>query len=108
MRLTMKLTVAFLFVCCFAGSLWEEPVRADRGVSQPTTNPVRALTLTQNFQMISGTLGNQAIQGRLRGNEIALTSGKTEYSGRVSDDRIDGFAATAGRQAPWIAVRRLH
>lgn len=34
MRLTMKLTVAFLFVCCLAGLLWEETARADRAVSQ--------------------------------------------------------------------------
>ena len=34
MRLTMKLTVAFLFVCCLAGLLWEETVRAGRAVGQ--------------------------------------------------------------------------
>jgi hypothetical protein len=65
------------------------------------------MTLIQDYQFVKGTIGGQTVTGRLRGNEIAMTSGKTEYSGRVSDDRIDGFASTAGRRAPWIAVRRL-
>ena len=65
------------------------------------------MTLTQDYQFVKGTIGTQTVTGRLRGDEITLTSGKTEYSGRVSDDRIDGFAATAGRRAPWVAVRRL-
>ena len=56
MRLTMKLTVAFLFVCCLAGLLWEEPVRAGRAVSQPTSNtsPVRARAIVSGPNGISG------------------------------------------------------
>jgi hypothetical protein len=42
MRLTMKLTVAFLFVACLAGLLWEEPGRAGRAVRQPNFDTVRA------------------------------------------------------------------
>jgi hypothetical protein len=38
----MKLTVAFLFVACVAGLLWEAPVRAGKTVSQPNTDIVRA------------------------------------------------------------------
>ena len=45
------------------------------------STPNGALTLTQKFQMISGTLGSQAIQGRLRGNEITFTAGTTKYTG---------------------------
>jgi precorrin-6B methylase 2 len=50
--------------------------------------PSGALTLTQNFQMISGTLGGQAIQGRLRGNEITFTAGTTKYSGTVDGNTM--------------------
>ena len=52
------------------------------------STPNGALTLTQNFQMLSGTLGNQAIQGRLRGNEITFTAGTTKYSGTVDGNTI--------------------
>jgi hypothetical protein len=52
------------------------------------STPNGALTLTQNFQMISGTLGNQAIQGRLRGNEITFTAGNTKYAGTVDGSTI--------------------
>ena len=45
--------------------------RARQG-RRPWSTPNGELTLTQNFQMLSGTLGNQAFQGRLKGNEITL------------------------------------
>jgi hypothetical protein len=38
--------------------------------------------------MISGTLGSQAIQGRLRGNEITFTAGTTKYSGTVDGNTL--------------------
>ena len=57
--------------------------------------PSGALTLTQNFQMITGTLGNQAIQGRLRGNEITFTAGTTNYSGVVDGNTIKFSSPTA-------------
>jgi len=50
--------------------------------------PNGALTLTQNFQMLSGTLGNQAIEGRLRGNEITLTAGNQKWTGTVNGNSI--------------------
>jgi precorrin-6B methylase 2 len=46
------------------------------------------LKLTQTFQMISGTLGNQAVQGRLRGAEITFTAGTTKYTGTVDGNTI--------------------
>jgi precorrin-6B methylase 2 len=46
------------------------------------------LKLTQSFQMISGTLGNQAIQGRLRGAAIEFTAGTTKYAGTVDGNTI--------------------
>ena len=50
--------------------------------------PSGALTLTQNFQMLSGTLGSQAIQGRLRGNEITITAGNQKWTGMVDGNTI--------------------
>jgi precorrin-6B methylase 2 len=64
--------------------LWIVPAK----VAGTWNTPNGALTLTQNFQMISGTLGNQAIQGRLRGNEITFTAGSTKYSGTVDGNTI--------------------
>jgi precorrin-6B methylase 2 len=64
--------------------LWIVPAK----VSGTWNTPSGALVMTQNFQMISGTLGNQAIQGRLRGNEITFTAGTTKYSGTVDGNTI--------------------
>lgn len=65
------------------------------------------LTLTQEFQRVSGTLGADAIaEGRLSGEQFTFKAGQTEYSGRVSGDRLEGIATTAGRQAPWTAIRQ--
>lgn len=50
--------------------------------------PNGALTLTQNFQMVSGTLGSQALQGRLRGAQIELTVGNQKWSGTVDGNTI--------------------
>jgi len=52
------------------------------------STPSGALTLTQNFQMLSGTLGSQAVQGRLRGNEITLTAGNQKWTGMVDGNTI--------------------
>ena len=57
--------------------------------------PQGALTLTQTFQMVSGTLGSQALQGRLRGNEITLTAGTTKYTGTVDGTTIKMAGPTA-------------
>jgi hypothetical protein len=54
--------------------LWIVPAK----VAGTWNTPSGALTLTQNFQMLSGTLGAQAIQGRLHGNEITMTGRHTE------------------------------
>jgi precorrin-6B methylase 2 len=64
--------------------LWIVPAK----VAGTWNTPNGALILTQNFQMISGTLGNQAIQGRLSGNEITFTAGSTKYAGTVEGNSI--------------------
>src|SRR5687768_17021542 len=71
--------------------LWIVPAK----VGGTWSTPNGALTITQNFQMISGTLGTQAIQGRLRGNEITFTAGNTKYSGTVDGNTMTIASPTA-------------
>ncbi len=60
------------------------------------------LTLTQTFQMVSGTLGATPIaDGRLRGREISFRVGETTYTGRVVGDEMEGTAGTR----VWRATR---
>jgi SAM-dependent methyltransferase len=68
-----------------------------------------AVTLTQKFQMVEGTLtpatGAAApIKGRLRGNVITVTVGPTEYEGTVTGNRIEG-AAKSGDKERFVATR---
>jgi precorrin-6B methylase 2 len=66
------------------------------------STPNGDLKLTQTFQMISGTLGNQAVQGRLRGNEITFTAGTTKYAGTV-----DGNTIKITAPAAFTATKRM-
>ena len=63
---------------------WVVPAK----VAGTWNTPNGALTLTQTFQMISGTLGSRAVQGRLRGAEITFTAGTTKYSGTVDGNTM--------------------
>jgi hypothetical protein len=61
------------------------------------------LTLTQQFQTFSGTLGSNPIgEGKLRGDEISFTVGSTKYTGTVSGNTMKG--TTAGGAA-WTASK---
>ena len=47
------------------------------------------LTLSQNFQMLSGTLGSaQVSDGKLRGEEITFKAGGTTYTGKVDGNTM--------------------
>jgi precorrin-6B methylase 2 len=63
------------------------------------------LTLTQKFQMLTGTLGTAAVTGRLRGNEITLTAGKTTYKGQVNGNAMSG-TSTGGTNGNWSATKK--
>jgi SAM-dependent methyltransferase len=63
---------------------WVVPAK----VAGTWTLPSGTLTLTQNFQMFSGMLGNQALQGKLNGANIAFTAGTTSYVGTVNGNTI--------------------
>jgi hypothetical protein len=64
--------------------------------------PQGVLTLKQEYQMISGTLGSAPIsEGRILGAEITFKVGAALYTGRVSGNRMEG---TVGRER-WSAAR---
>ena len=66
------------------------------------------LTLTQEFQMITGTLAATPITGgRLIGEQILFRAGDTDYAGRVTGDRIEGTASTNGKQQNWSATKQV-
>ena len=79
--------------------MWIVPAK----VEGTWTMPEGRLTLTQKYQMVSGTLGGQQItNGRLRGDQITFTVGSTKYSGKVNGSTMEG---TGGRGGTWKASR---
>ena len=80
--------------------LWIVPAKVEGTWQLPQGN----LTLKQQFQMISGTLGSTTInEGRLRGDQIEFTVGSTKYTGRVDGQTIRGTSADG---KPWTATKR--
>ncbi len=64
------------------------------------------LTLTQEFQLVSGTLGSTPIAGgRLNGEQFSFKVGETQYTGKVAGDRMEGTATTAGKTQSWTAMK---
>jgi len=64
------------------------------------------MALTQQFQMISGTLGSTPItNGKLRGNAITFTVGTAEYMGQVNGSSMQG-TIKGGQGGKWSATRR--
>ncbi|WP_144638922.1 SAM-dependent methyltransferase [Bordetella genomosp. 13] len=63
----------------------------------------RQLTLTQQYQMLSGTLGQTPItDARMTGNEISFNADGVRYTGTVDGKRISG---KGGSQGSWTATR---
>ena len=51
-------------------------------------------TLTQKFQMLTGTMGRTKIEGRMRGSKIEFSAGTTKYTGTVNGNSISGKTST--------------
>jgi hypothetical protein len=88
--------------------LWIVPARVE---GTWTLADLSALTLSQSFQMVSGTLAKgtatTAIEsGRLRGDEIRFTIGSSEYTGRVNGDSMTGTVKTGDKSTHWSATRK--
>ena len=74
--------------------LWIIPAKVQGTWKMPQGN----LTLTQQFQMLSGTLGTAAIaDGKVNGDEISFTAGGTKYTGRLNGNTIQGQGWAASR-----------
>jgi SAM-dependent methyltransferase len=59
----------------------------------------QTLTLAQQYQVVSGTLGSTAIEaGRLNGEEITFKVGTRSYTGRVNGNTIVGSGWSATRK----------
>jgi hypothetical protein len=59
----------------------------------------QTLTLTQQYQVVSGALGSTPLSaGRLNGPEITFTAGSQTYAGRVDGNAMSGpgWSATRG------------
>lgn len=80
--------------------LWIVPARVEGTWRTPNGD----LLLTQRFQFVTGTLGNEPIEsGRLRGEEITFTIGTTEYYGQVDGDLMRVTATVDGKPVEWTA-----
>ncbi|ARP95760.1 SAM-dependent methyltransferase [Bordetella genomosp. 13] len=63
----------------------------------------RDLKLSQQYQMLTGTLGQSPISdARLKGNEISFTADGVRYTGTVDGKRMTG---KADKQGNWTASR---
>jgi hypothetical protein len=81
--------------------MWIVPAR----VGGTWRTPKGDLTMTQKFQMVSGTLGEERIEnGRLRGEEISFTVGKSTYTGRVEGNRMRVSGTLDGEAIEWTAT----
>jgi len=69
--------------------LWIVPAR----VAGSHKIPQGELTLKQQYQMLTGTLRTEgktfALEGRVRGEEVAFTAGGRKYAGRMNGKRLE-------------------
>jgi SAM-dependent methyltransferase len=64
------------------------------------------LTLKQEYQTITGTLGSAPIEsGKVKGDEITFTVAGATYTGRVAPDGIKGTVNAGGTESAWTATR---
>lgn len=81
--------------------LWIVPAKVEGTWHLPQGD----LTIKQEFQKISGTLGSAPIAGgTVRGDDITFTVGKLTYTGRVNGSSIQG-KVTGGTGSAWSATR---
>jgi precorrin-6B methylase 2 len=81
--------------------LWIVPANAEGTWTVGTSS----LTLTQTFQMVSGTMGTQAVAGRLHGTGITFDVGNVKYTGTVNGTTMSG-TMSGGRTGNWTATKK--
>ena len=79
--------------------LWIVPAK----VEGTWTLPQGELNLKQEFQKLQGTLGSAKVEGKMNGDEITFTAGKTTYKGKVSGKTMQGTIDGGGA---WTATKR--
>jgi hypothetical protein len=72
--------------------LWYVPAKVEGSWKMPQGQ----LTLKQNFQNVTGTLGSTPVTGKLKGEEITFTASGVTYTGKVSGNTITGTASSGG------------
>jgi hypothetical protein len=85
--------------------LWIVPAKADGSWRLGDAD----LTLTQTFQMLTGTLrtGGSSVEitdGKMAGDQISFTAGGQKYTGRVNGNAMQGTMSGA-RAGNWSAAR---
>jgi SAM-dependent methyltransferase len=92
------------YAWCFI-YLWIVPAR----IEGTWRTPQGELSLAQQYQQVSGSLGAGAtalpVHGRVTGDRVVLTAGGSQYRGLVAGDSIEGTVITAGAIRPWKAGR---
>lgn len=64
------------------------------------------LTLTQDAQDVSGTLGTAPLMDvHLRGDELTFSAASVRYTARVAGDTMQGTSGTGANQVAWRASR---
>jgi hypothetical protein len=82
--------------------LWIVPAKVD-GTWQTPDGP---LVLTQEFQVVNGTINGTAISGgRLRGDTFIFSAGGSTYTGKVAGDSI-AVAVSGAKSASWTARKQ--
>ena len=86
-------TVLLYYVPAKVDGLWQTP-KGD-------------LSLKQEFQTVTGTLGGVPLESvKLKGDQLGFTAGGAEYSGRVNGNTISGVVKAGGSQTSWTASRQ--
>jgi hypothetical protein len=72
--------------------------------------PQGELTIKQQFQKISGTVTEGArtmtiANGKMKGDQISFTAAGSEYTGRVTGERIEGTVTSGGKVTAWTTTR---
>jgi precorrin-6B methylase 2 len=82
--------------------LWIVPAKVQGTWRMPQGD----LTLKQEYQMLSGTLGTAPIENaKLRGEQITFAVGGTQYTGTVNGDTMTGTAKSGEKDGSWKATR---
>jgi precorrin-6B methylase 2 len=80
--------------------LWIVPAKVE-GTWQLGSNQ---LTLTQQFQMLTGTIGSAPIAtGRVRGEDVTFAAGGVTYTGKLNGNTLRG---TTSAGAAWSATKK--